>query len=189
MRSGRSWARSRRRCDPANPDDDHCGDYWDRVAFDPEHNVVLALVPGSRTEENAREIVAEVKQRLGGQHPELMTSDEYPVYAHAIKETFGEPVAVEPERHPGRPRILPESRLPDDLVSATVHTHRENNRVVAVDQRLIFGTQDKLESVGRVVGELPREHLVRRASERDRPWPRREEDAEDVPVQQGLAGA
>jgi IS1 family transposase len=139
--------KKQKNCDPANPDDDHCGDYWDHVAFDPEHKLVLAVVPGARTEENAREIVAEVKQRLGGRHPELMTSDEYPVYASAIEETFSEPVATEAERHPGRPRILPESRLPDDLVYATVHKHREHNRVVAVEQRLIFGTQEKLEGV------------------------------------------
>ena len=53
MRSGPSWARSRRTATPTNPDDDHCGDYWDHVAFDPEHKLVLAVVPGARTEENA----------------------------------------------------------------------------------------------------------------------------------------
>ena len=62
------WAfvgKKQKNCDPADPDDDHCGDYWDHVAFDPEHKLVLAVVPGARTEENARAIVAEVKQRLG----------------------------------------------------------------------------------------------------------------------------
>jgi hypothetical protein len=129
-----------------DPDDDHCGDYWDHVAFDPEHKLVLVVVPGARTEENAREVVVEVKRRLGGRHPELITSDEYPAYAGVIEEAFSEPVA-EPQRKPGRPRIIPERRRPDDLVYATVHKHRESNRVIAVEQNLVFGTPEKLEDV------------------------------------------
>lgn len=139
--------KKQKNCDPTNRDDDHCGDYWDHVAFDPEHKLVLVVVPGARTEENAREVVAEVKQRLGGLHPELITSDEYPVYAGAIEETFSEPIPSPPERKAGRPRIIPESRLSDDLVYATVHKHRENNRVIAVEKKLIFGTTEKLKDV------------------------------------------
>ena len=139
--------KKQKNCDPTNPDDDHCGDYWDHVALDPEHKLVPVVVPGARTEENAREVVVEVKQRLGGRHPELITSDEYPVYARAIEETFSEPVPAPPGRKPGRPRIIPGSRLSDDLVYATVHKHRENNRVIAVDQKLIFGPPEKLEDV------------------------------------------
>jgi IS1 family transposase len=134
-------------CDRANPDDDHCGDYWDHVAYDPEHKLVLAVIPGARTVENAIAIVAEVKQRLGDEAPELMTSDEYPAYTTAIEETFSEPVSVPQEPKPGRPRIMPERRLPDDLVYATVHKERENNCVVAVEQRLIFGSPEDLEEV------------------------------------------
>jgi len=130
------WAfvgKKQRNCDPANPDDDHCGDYWDHVAFDPEHKLVLAVVPGARVEENAYAIVAEVKQRVGDTPPPLMTSDEYPAYATAIEAVFSEPVPVPPRRGPGRPRVVPERRLPDDLVYATVPKERENNRVIAVD--------------------------------------------------------
>jgi hypothetical protein len=29
-------SKTQKNCDPTNPDDDHCGDYWDHVAFDPE---------------------------------------------------------------------------------------------------------------------------------------------------------
>jgi hypothetical protein len=132
-------------CDPTDPDD-RCGDYRDHVALDPEHEVVLAVVPGARAEENAREIVAEVKRRLGGRHPGLMTSDEYPACAGAIEETFGEPVAAPPERKPGRPPIQPESRMPDDTVSATAHEHREGDRVIAVGRKLVFGAREKLEA-------------------------------------------
>lgn len=99
-------------------------------------------MPGARTEENGHAIVAEAKRRLGGVPPALMTSDEYPVYATAIEEAFSEPVpASEPQhRKPGRPRVVPERRLPVKLLYATVHKHREDDRVDAVDQRQVFGT-------------------------------------------------
>jgi hypothetical protein len=139
--------KKRRNCDPAHPDDDHCGDYWDHVAFDPEHKLVLAVVPGARVEENAYTIVVEVKQRVGDSPPPLMTSDEYPADATAIEETFSEPVPAPPLRKPGRPRVVPERRLPDAVVYATVHKERENNHVIAVEQRPVFGTRQALEDI------------------------------------------
>ena len=66
-------------------------------------------------------IVAEVKGGLGGSPPGLMTSDESPAYATAIGDAFSEPVPS--VRRPGRPRIVPGRRLPDDLLYATVHKH------------------------------------------------------------------
>jgi IS1 family transposase len=142
------WAfvsKKQKNCDPTNPDDDHCGDYWDYVAFDPEHKLVLAVVPGARNEENARTIVAEVEHRTACDPSPLMTSDDYPAYATAIAETFSAPVPESAPRQPGRPRIVPERRLPDDVVYATVHKHRENGRVVAVETRQVFGSPDGLE--------------------------------------------
>jgi hypothetical protein len=86
-----------------------------------------------------------------------MTSDEYPAYATAIEEIFGEPVPAPPYREPGQPRVVPERRLPDDVVYATVHKHRENNRVIAVEQRQIFGSREGLEDV---LGESAASHQV-----------------------------
>jgi IS1 family transposase len=127
-------------CDPLDPADDQKGDRWDSVAYDPEHRLVLAVIPGARTLENAEAITAEVKQRLGDQTPELITTDEAPAYDTAIEDTFSVPVRPAPKRGAGRPRLVPERRLPETLNYATVHKHRENNRVVAVDRRQIFGT-------------------------------------------------
>ncbi len=134
--------KKQKHCDPADPRDDHCGDYWDHVAYDPEHRLVLAVIPGARSEENAYAIVAEVEKRLGGEPPDLMTSDEYPVYEAAILGTFGEPVP--PERKPGRPRVVPERRAPEGMNYATVHKHRKNGRVVAVESRRVFGSEEGL---------------------------------------------
>jgi hypothetical protein len=142
MRSGRSWARSRRTATPPIPTTTTGGmDYWDHVADDPEHKLVLAVIPGSRSEENAYAIVAEVKKRLGGEPPDLMTSDESPVYEAAVLATFGEPVP--PEREPGRPRVVPERRVPAGVTYATVPKHRKNGRVVAVESRPVCGSEDR----------------------------------------------
>ena len=45
--------KKQKNCDPHDPDDDHCGDYWDFVAYDPEHRLVLIVIPGARSAEQA----------------------------------------------------------------------------------------------------------------------------------------
>ena len=55
--------KKQKNCDPTDPADDHKGDWWDHVAYDPEHKLVLAVVPGAHVIENVEEIVAEVKDR------------------------------------------------------------------------------------------------------------------------------
>ena len=137
-------AKKQKNCDPTDPADDHKGDWWDHVAYDPENKLVLAVVPGARSIENAEEVVTAAKDRTDGASPRLMTSDEYPAYASAIEAAFGEPVA-EPPSGPGRRPILPERRLPEGSTYATVHKEREDDRVVAIERRLIFGTERGLE--------------------------------------------
>jgi hypothetical protein len=133
-------AKKQKNCDPADPADVHKGDWWDHVAYDPEHRLVLAVVPGARSIENAEAVVAAAKGRTEGAAPRLLTSDEYPAYASAIEAAFGVPVAGRPTG-PGRRPILSERRLPEGLVYATVHKEREKDRVVAVERRLVFGTE------------------------------------------------
>jgi IS1 family transposase len=135
-------AKKQKNCDPTKAADDHKGDWWDHVAFDPEHKLVLAVVPGARVTESAEEVVAEVKSRLGGQPPELMTSDEYPVYETVIEEAFSRPVVAPQETaRPGRRPLLPERRLDPDVTYATVRKERKNNRVVAVHRTVVLGSQ------------------------------------------------
>jgi IS1 family transposase len=138
-------AKKQGNCDPDDPDDVNRGDAWDFVAYDPEHRLVVAVIPGARTAENAEAIVGEAKQRLGGKAPDLITTDELATYKTAIEATFSEPVPMPERRGPGRPRVLPERRLPEGLNYATVHKTREGNRVVSVEQRQIFGSPEGLE--------------------------------------------
>jgi IS1 family transposase len=127
--------------DPDDPADANCGDCWDHVAFDPEHRLVLAVVPGARTIENTEAIVQEVSDRLRGRVPRLITTDEHDAYRSAILQVFGAPVELPERRGPGRPRILPRLEAPEALTYATVCKQREGHRVVSVERKLVFGTE------------------------------------------------
>ncbi len=123
------------------------GDCWDHVGLDPETRLVVSLVVGKRTADATRALVRDFRRRTGGRVMRLMTSDEYPAYADAIREAYG--VRVVPPRtgRPGRPRKAYTGADPR-LVYATVHKEKENNRVVRVSTRAVFGTAV---AVGRAV--------------------------------------
>lgn len=126
-------------CDPDNPDDAQQGDHWDHVAFDPEHRLVVSVVPGKRTSENVRQLVHDFKERTEGRLMNLITTDEYPVYKTEILEAYGETVVPERTGKPGRPQ-QPYKAAPTGLNYATVHKTREQGRVTKIDYRVIFGT-------------------------------------------------
>ena len=103
------------------------------MALDPEHRLVVSAVVGKRTEDNARQLVYELRERTDGRPLNLITSDEYPAYATAIAEVYAETT-------PATAGVPAARRLPPELVYATVHKTREGNRVVKVAARLVFGT-------------------------------------------------
>lgn len=107
-------------CDPDDPEDARQGDNWDHVAFDPEHRLVVRVVPGKRTSENVRRLVNDFKIRTQGRPMNLITTDEYPVYETEILETYGETVVPERSGKPGRPP-KPSKVPPTGLNYATVH--------------------------------------------------------------------
>ena len=92
MRSGRSWARSRRTATPRTPTTTTAATTGTTSPSTPSTSLFWRWSPARGHKENARAIVAEVKQRVGSDPPPLMTSDEYPAYATAIEEVFSEPV-------------------------------------------------------------------------------------------------
>jgi IS1 family transposase len=115
------------------------GDNWDHVAFDPEHRLVVSVVPGKRSEDHVRLLVDDFKRRTGGRLMNLMTSDEYPAYRQAIAEAYATVQQSARTGRPGRPKkaVLV---LPKKLKYATVHKERQNGRVVRVTTRVVFGT-------------------------------------------------
>jgi len=109
------------------------------VAFDPEHRLVVSVVPGKRTEDKTHRLVQDFQERTGGRIMNLMTSDEYPAYKTAIFEAYGVAKEVPRTGRPGRPK-KPKKVLPKKLKYATVHKVRKNGRVVKVETRVVFGT-------------------------------------------------
>jgi len=107
--------------------------------MDPESRLVVSLVVGKRAEDATHALVNDFRRRTGGRVMRLMTSDEYPVYEAAIRAAYGQVVTPPRTGRPGRPR-KPYPVLPPEVTYATVHKVRENNRVVRVDTRLVFGT-------------------------------------------------
>jgi IS1 family transposase len=113
-------------------------------------------VVGKRTAEATRALVYDLRRRTGSRVMRLMTSDDYPAYEEAIREAYGTRVVPPRTGRPGRPR-KPHTVVPPALTYATVHKEKENNRVVRVSTRVVFGTAVAVaravaaSSVGRVV--------------------------------------
>ncbi len=74
------------------------------MAYDPEHRLVVAVVPGARDVEGTEALVAESRRRTGGRAMRLMTSDAYPAYEAAILDAYGETVVPPRTGRPGRPK-------------------------------------------------------------------------------------
>jgi IS1 family transposase len=133
------WAFVGKKEKNCQPDDARSGDCWDHVAIDPESRLVVSLVVGKRTAEPTHELVRDFRRRTGGRVMRLMTSDEYSVYEEAIRAVYGQVVVPPRTGRPGRPR-KPFTACPPSLTYATVHKEKENNRVVRVSTRVVFGT-------------------------------------------------
>jgi IS1 family transposase len=133
-------AKKQKNCNPDDPADDHKGDWWDFVAYDAESRLVLAVVPGARSIENAEEIVREAHDRTAGREDVLLTSDELAAYQTAIERVSGVPGEPRPPGTPGRPPVVPGREVPAELNYATVHKEREKGRVVAILTAVVLGT-------------------------------------------------
>jgi IS1 family transposase len=136
------WAfvgKKQKHCDARRRADARQGDCWDHVAYDPEHRLVVSVVVGKRTEAHARQVVYEFRERTDGRFINLMTSDEYPASAAALQELYAEPAVPAPAPAQAEAAAAP-VRLPEWLVYATVHKVREQERVVRVEARVVFGT-------------------------------------------------
>ena len=109
------------------------------MAYDPEHRLVVAVVPGARDIEGTEALVAEARRRTGGRIMRLMTSDAYSAYESAILHAYGEEVTPPRTGRPGRPKATYRTP-PAGLTYATVEKVRKKGRVVEILTRVVFGT-------------------------------------------------
>lgn len=136
-------AKKEKHCDRDDPNDDWQGDCWDHIALDPESRLVVSMAFGPRTEELTELLVEDFHARTQGRLMDLMSSDEYPTYPKVIAEVYGVEVVPERTGRRGRPEV-PYKEIPEGLVYATVHKNREGNRVVSVETRLVYGSEEAL---------------------------------------------
>lgn len=139
------WAfvgKKEKHCSDSDPADRQQGDNWDHVAYDPEHRLVVSVVPGKRTAENVEKLMQDFRQRTGGRTMNLITSDEYKPYKRAILKAYGR--RVRPPRTGKRGRPQGARRIaPPELKYAAVHKTRRKGRVIRIDLRVVLG--DKTE--------------------------------------------
>ena len=158
MQFDEKWSfvgKKEKHCDPVNPDDLKQGDNWDHVALDPEHRLVVSVVPGKRTAENVETLVQDFKERTEGRPMNLITSDEYKPYRQAILKAYGEKVVPKRTGKPGRPKASHYKPSPD-LRYATVHRGTaERDRP---QPQWAEGSQDLLLLEG--LGHPQRRHLL-----------------------------
>jgi len=148
------------------------GDTWVWVAFDPVHKLVIAVLVGEHTEEDAIRFLDRLRSRLAEACRPLLTSDSLPHYIKAILQVFG--VWIRPRRKGNRGRFPKPRRAPSEALKyATVHKERKKGRVVSVTTRIVYGRKEGilalLESVGQKINtsfveriNLTLRHLVSR---------------------------
>ncbi len=132
-------AKKEKHCDPDDPADDRKGDTWDHVALDAESRLVVSVVPGERTAEDAAALVADFKRRTGARVMDLMTTDGDPAYEEAILDAYGETITPPRTGKRGRPKG-PYKVAPKGLTYAVVERTRKKGRVVGIVTRVVFGT-------------------------------------------------
>lgn len=119
----------------------HCcaeyGDAWIWLAVAPRWRLVLAFVVGKRTQAQANLLLERVVAVTDADIP-FFTSDQLAEYPTALLNAYGQ--WVTPPRKGTRGRYPDARRVPPPgLVYAQVVKTRERGRVVAVEQRLVFG--------------------------------------------------
>ena len=134
--------------DRTDESDDHKGDYWDHVVLDPEHRLVVSVLPGARTVENTEALEADFHRRTSGRLMNLMTSDAYSAYRG---RSCG-PMAARSRRPGPVSRAVPaRASVPRRrLRYAVVEKTRCQGRVVKVACRVVFGSE---RSVRRALAE------------------------------------
>ena len=111
--------------------------------MDAKTKLAVSLVIGPRSQEHAEALWSDFAQRTDHVLPELITTDEYRVYAGALLTTYSTPPICTRTGKRGRPR-KPRRVPPRALVYAMVHKIRRKGRVVQVAMRRVFGTARQL---------------------------------------------
>jgi IS1 family transposase len=103
-------------------------------------------VVGRRDADTVVRLFTDFYQRTDGYLPELICTDEYAAYETVILDTYGvckHELELTPEEEADF--SLGDLHFPEEVTYATVQKHKEGGRVVAVTERLVLGSEGRLE--------------------------------------------
>ena len=101
---------------------------------------------GRRDADTVVRLFTDFYGRTDGYLPELICTDEYAVYETVILDTYGvckHELELTPEEEADF--SLGDFHFPVEVAYATVQKHKEGGRVVAVTERLVLGSEERLE--------------------------------------------
>ena len=101
---------------------------------------------GRRDADAVVRLFTDFYERTDGYLPELICTDEYAVYQTVILDTYGvckSELELTPEEE--AEFSLGDFHFPEEVTYATVQKHKEGGRVVAVTERVVLGSEEKLE--------------------------------------------
>lgn len=119
------------------------GTQWIWTAFSPENRLILCYFVGERTLDSCREFFKILMQRIANKP--LYVSDELVHYKSILKENYSIEEAVPKTGKRGRPK-KPIRHIDPELDYAVVHKTRENGKVVKVEQKIIYGDEQRIQS-------------------------------------------
>jgi IS1 family transposase len=103
-------------------------------------------VVGRRDANAVVQLFTDFYGRTDGYLPELICTDEYAVYETVILDAYGvlrEELELTPEED--AQFSLGDFFFPEEVTYATVHKEKECGRVVSVTERLVLGSEERLE--------------------------------------------
>ena len=117
------------------------GKTWIWSAIDPESKLLIYHTVGDRTLESCRAFFKGLLERIDNKP--LFTSDELPHYKSMLFENFHSVKEVIRTGKIGRPK-KPEKVIDPEINYAVVHKTRKNGRVVKVEKKIVFGSEDSI---------------------------------------------
>lgn len=125
--------------------DEKIGDQWIFIALDAQKKLVIHWKTGKRTLETAKTFIKELKSKLAS-NP-LFTTDELPAYEEAFLDNFSKVILFDKKEGRGRTEIKAEKIPDDELKLAQVHKTRENGKVVAISEKIVFGDEKEIRKI------------------------------------------
>lgn len=138
-----------------NPDDSKdLGTKWVLTAQEAKTKLVISHHEGARDFEDSVELISDIERRRDKNiELPIFTSDDWDPYKNALVEVYS---VQEQPKYKGRGRPPNPVKVPlPDLKYAQVIKHKENDEVVAIEKKVVFGNEEevlnKLESDGNTI--------------------------------------